>query len=561
MRKRRVITALGLVALALLGIVALFLVTPTLYAQQYHGYQLSIHLNTGGSGGDWGYSADLGYGQAPLHTIAGGFFFTDNSHRDFSALGVSNNGTTNTTTDDYFFLTAIPKPGETASQIPYKSATELQWFRVDVRTADGVILDGNMWVPTTGTCPADSLCWKARVPTDFTRPQDLTALALDFYETGTEAENHAGGGAGRLSFIGRASVSAGTTTLSCQEGFGDWSGNKIGHVGNYSLPNIQAQVFITENLAPFARYEVQASFQSDFANTDTRPGRTSNAVTYFYTTGVRGGQDGGASGQGGQDGGASGQQSFSNLVARFILPIRDSSTTTSGILLRVRVRATTTNEEVYFRWRRVYPPCYIGGRYPSDMLGGQNIPHTGRLTQITHSADRNTIVLTTDVETPFNARLTKRYSVVPVKRDGERLGKPADLNTGGVEVTADTITVNLQPNTWSAEQLLALDGQAITLVFANEGMARQIERIPGPQPGLTGQLILGLVAGVSAFKVADIGRFITPAREIIALGFICAGMSIIPALNWGGSFWFVGGVAVLALAALAGMLALKSRSG
>ena len=206
-------------------------------------------------------------------------------------------------------------------------------------------------------------------------------------------------------------------------------------------------------------------------------------------------------------------------------------------------------------------PCYIAGGYPAEMINSR-LPYNGRLLSIEDAADKDTITLTTDAGTPFDKRPSERYGVTLVKRDGERIGLTADLRGQGVDNTSspNTITIDLQPDSYAAAELEALSGQAVSLVFSNEGVARMVDRTPGPAPGLTAQLILGVVGGIVAFTIAGIGRYITPAREIIATAVVAASMSILPALNWGGSFWFVGGTVVLMLAATAGLMALKSRA-
>ena len=207
-------------------------------------------------------------------------------------------------------------------------------------------------------------------------------------------------------------------------------------------------------------------------------------------------------------------------------------------------------------------PCYVDGGYPPELIGNVTTPYDGRLLSIASGPDKDTITLTTDPATPFNEAVAARYSVTLVNREGERIGLPADMKPPGASFPRpDTLTIDLVQDSYTDEELRAVTGQFVTLVFSNEGMSRLIERTPGPRPGLMAQLILGLVGGVVTFTIAGVGRFITPARELIATAVVAASMSILPAMNWGGSWWFVGAVVVLMLVATAGLTALKGRSG
>ena len=207
-------------------------------------------------------------------------------------------------------------------------------------------------------------------------------------------------------------------------------------------------------------------------------------------------------------------------------------------------------------------PCYVTGGYPPEVLGNKDVDYNGRLLSVTSGADTDTITLTTDASTPFNAQLAARYSVTLVGRDGERVALPSDMTGPGVDISSpDTMIIHLQPDSFTDEQLIALRGEMTALVFTNEGMSRIINRTPGPRPGLAAQLILGLVGAIAAFWIAGIGRYITPVREIIATAVVAACMSILPAMNWGGSFWFVGAIVVLMIVTTVGLMALKARAG
>ena len=207
------------------------------------------------------------------------------------------------------------------------------------------------------------------------------------------------------------------------------------------------------------------------------------------------------------------------------------------------------------------PSCFLTGHYPREIIGGP-LEYSGDRLAIVDGPSADRITLTTGSDSPFKARPAERYSVTLKNRAGESLGLTADLTGAGVVVADETLTVNLQTDWIAADTLAALDGQAVALVFQNEGMSRLIERTPGP-PGaqaLVAQLILGVVGGVVAYTIAGVGRLLTPLRELAALSSIAGGMLILPALNWGGSFWFVGIIFILGLIAIVGIMSLRRSS-
>ena len=540
LRKALLLTAALLLALVSAGRPAA--------AQEYSGYLGTTHINLGRSGDEWGYKVN-DFGQILLNGSVFAFLNADNALRPLNALVYSDNGTPTTLTDDYLYIIGEPLAGETAGSVAYKTPEERRFLRMQVRGGadEGkVLLTGNMWAEPNVTCPANSFCWPVTRTADW--PEDGLetgqAWAVDYFEAENEAVNNSGGGAGVLVFLAETATAAGVTTLQCA-GAGGASGQieeepPPGPSGQQGQPELQIR-------DPFNITSSSFSIPVDIPNLAGQPSQNVYARLVIRSTGVI-------------------------VRAPYLLGTvtpgnQRINATFSGLQSGVEYRFSAAFDISIGPGRRNYfitlpaaapPSCFLTGHYPREIIGGP-LEYSGDRLAIADGPNRDSITLTSGSDSPFKARPAERYSVTLKNRAGENVGLTADLTGSGVTVAAETLTVNLQTDWIDAAALNALDGQVVALVFQNEGMSRLIERTPGP-PGaqaLVAQLILGLVGGIVAYTIAGVGRLLTPLRELAALSCIAGGMLILPALNWGGSFWFVGIIFFLGLLAIVGMMSLR----